>query len=170
MRITTTILLATSLGCGGGQSDDELPEGEAEPRAVMSVEDLVARGEAVYSEAGCADCHGAVGAESTLEGAPSLDVFVDRFGFESDEARAGALQWLADDLLHDFSHDYDAAFAGFGQFIIAARIYEDLISGDGHTTIFAHVELAEPMPAWGEVYSDRDIEALMAYLISTYAD
>ncbi len=148
-------LCAPLIACGA-------PQSEAEP---VDTAGFVERGAEVYAAAGCVSCHGDMGEEPTLEGAPSLEVFVSRFGLESQADLDAAVELLASGRLHDPDLETSPPFDGFEQVTLAARVYEDLIAGDGHDGVFVQFELREPMPQWGETLSDRDIEALMAYLL-----
>lgn len=143
------------LACGGGQSEPEPVDTEA----------FVEHGGTIYAVAGCANCHGELGNEPTLEGAPSLEVFVSRFGLDNDDDLQNAIELLASGRLHDPELETNPPFDGFEEVILAARIYEELIEGDGHDNVFVDFGLHDPMPEWGTVLSDRDIEALMAYLL-----
>ncbi len=155
-RVLALAALSVPLGaCGGGQTDEEPVDTEA----------FVEHGGTIYAVAGCANCHGELGDEPTLEGAPSLEVFVSRFGLDDEAELDAVITLLASGRLHDPELETDPPFDGFGEVVLAARVYEELISGDGHDNVFVEFGLHEPMPQWGTVLSDRDIEALMAYLL-----
>lgn len=155
-RLSFILALGTPLlACGGGQTETEPVDTEA----------FVEHGGTIYAVAGCANCHGELGEEPTLEGAPSLEVFVSRFGLQDEEDLDAAVELLASGRLHDPDLATEPPFDGFEEVVLAARIYEELIQGDGHDNVFVEFGLHEPMPQWGTVLSDHDIEALMAYLL-----
>jgi mono/diheme cytochrome c family protein len=131
----------------------------------VETEALVEHGGTIYAVAGCANCHGALGDEPTLEGAPSLEIFVSRFGLHDQADLDTAVDLLASGRLHDPELASAPPFEGYEEVGLAARIYEELIQGDGHDNVFVELGLHEPMPQWGAVLSDHDIEALMAYLL-----
>ena len=143
--------------CGGASPTPDAPE---------STEAFLEHGAAIYEVAGCGGCHGSAdGSTLPTEGWPSLHSFVSRFGLTVD-TRGTAIDWIHTGALHDRSRDSSLPFEGFEQFVITARLYEGLVAGGGHDGLFEHMRFEEPMPAWGETLSQRDIDAVLAYLIS----
>lgn len=154
------VSLLLSLGllaaCGGAGSA---------PESDLEMDAFVAHGEAIYEVAGCVSCHGAPGDAAPADDMPSLDPFVARFGLDA-ETRAPAMEWILSGAVHDQSRDDERPFVGFEQFVITTRLYEELITGGGHDGPFERMELADPMPAWGDTLSQRDVDAVLAYLIA----
>lgn len=157
-HLTPALALPFLLACGGATTDDVTTAGGDAA--------FVAHGATVYAEAGCASCHGAATGEggAVLEGAPTFDTFVARFGLSAD-ARPEAIALLASGTVHDTSHDDEHPFEGFEQFVLTTRLYGELIAGDDHSGFLARMELGGEMPEWGDTLTQRDIDAVMAFLI-----
>lgn len=157
LALAASLTSGLAVGCGGG-----LPAPDED-----SIARLVDHGRVVYANADCASCHGpADGSEVPPEhDAPRLSGFVARFGL-TDAAVDPALEWIRSGALHDTSRDEERPFEGFEQFVVAARLYEDLIVGGTRHELIARIGLADPMPDWGGALSERDLDALLVYLIS----
>ena len=125
---------------------------------------FVEHGAAVYEVSGCDGCHGAAAPDV---GAPPLSRLVERFALPDDDARRQAIAWLASGAIDDQSRDEERPFPGFESFVVGARLYRTLVLGDGHGFGVARMELADPMPAWSETLSSRDVDALIAHLLAT---
>lgn len=162
MKNLATLALASALpltACGGTSAPSETQTGETAA--------FVAHGAEVYATAGCAGCHGAPSGEGPhREGTPTFDVFVDRFGLETNESRNMAIDYLASGDVHDPAID-DAPhpFEGFESFVITSRLYGELIAGTDHASFMSRMELGGDMPEWGGTLSQSDIDAVLAYLI-----
>lgn len=156
----TTLALALS-ACGGS------PE---PPEVATDSEGFVQHGAAIYEVAGCVTCHGAAdGSVPPMDEMPDLTEVVARFGL-TDETRDEAIEWIYDGALHDQSRDDARPFEGFAQFLVGARLYTSMIAGEDHSGFLRHAALEDPMPRWSDTLTQRDIEAVVAYLIASSGD
>lgn len=162
--LVLAVTVPTLTACGGGRSAEAPATAQAEQE--MDRAAFVEHGAAVYQVSGCAACHGtADGSTPAQEGTPPLVGFVDRFGLD-DATREPAIEWIRSGAVHDQRRDIDGPFPGFDQFLIAARLYTTLIAGENHLGFLEHMRLEEPMPHWAATLSQRDLDAVLAYLIA----
>ncbi len=149
------------------------PTPPSPPPAVRRFSGLRERGEHLYVANGCFGCHGDRGAggvpnpNSILGFVPALRAFADKVLLHDADERA----WVLDRLVADrpvTERDARPHLRHPARFAVRYRMFRELIR-KGNPSPSRHLDQPPPplnMPPWAGRLEPRDIDALMAYLLS----
>jgi mono/diheme cytochrome c family protein len=134
---------------------------------------FVARGRQIFEKGGCASCHGAGGVEpvpnpgATDEHVPQLNRLADRMLIGGPVEAKAAVELLGRKSPPNTVSGRKTP-EGYGQFLAQYRaVHNKIAFGSKPAEAYPGVMRAPlEMPAWHSVLSTRDIDAVIAYLIT----